>query len=472
MAPIEHAKPGEKYDLIILGGGSAGSGASRRAAMYGKKVAVIEKDGKLGGTCVNVGCVPKKLMWYAADMSERLRAAESFGYPNAAALSTEFNWEYYKKKRDAYVHMLNGAYARNFDKEGVEFHDGFASFVDAHTVAIKRKDGSVDHITADTFYIATGGRPTIPKNVPGAELGITSDGFFDLEKRPQRVAVVGAGYIAVELAGIFHTLGSEVHLMIRHEKVLRTFDPIIQDTLTDWLEHTGVNLHKSTDVVKVEGQKGGPITVHTKAGASVEVDCLLWAVGRHSNTEGLNLDKIGVKVNEKGDVVVDEYQKSSVDHIYSMGDVAGKALLTPVAIAAGRRTSNRLYGGPKFKDDKLDYENIPTVVFSHPPCGTVGLTEPEARKKFGDEAVKIYKTTFKAMYFGMFNDDEHKEPTAYKVICVGPEEKIVGIHIIGMGSDEMMQGFGVVVRMGGTKEDLDRTVAIHPTSAEELVTLR
>ncbi|EJU05810.1 glutathione-disulfide reductase [Dacryopinax primogenitus] len=472
MAPIEKSTSNEKYDLIILGGGSAGSGASRRAAMYGKKVAVIEKDGKLGGTCVNVGCVPKKLMWHAADMAERLRAAASYGYPDAGALSQEFNWEYFKKKRDAYVHMLNGVYERNFNKEGVEFHDGFASFVDQHTVAVKRRDGTVDHMTADTFYIAVGGRPGIPKDVPGAELGITSDGFFELEHRPKRVCVVGAGYIAVELAGIFHTLGSDVHLMIRHEKVLRTFDPMLQDVLTDWLVHTGVDLHKNTLVTKVEGQKGGPLTVFTNDGKSVEVDCLLWAIGRHPSTESLNLDKIGVKVDEKGDVIVDEFQKTSVDHIYSMGDCAGKYLLTPVAIAAGRRTSNRLYGGPQFKDDKLSYENIPTVVFSHPPCGTVGLTEPEARKKYGDANIKIYKTSFKAMYFGMFNDDSHKEPTSYKVICVGPEEKVVGIHIIGMGSDEMMQGFGVAVRMGCTKEDLDRTVAIHPTSSEELVTLR
>jgi len=276
--------------------------------------------------------------------------------------------------------------------------------------------------------------------------------------------------IAVELAGVLHTLGSETHLIIRHDKVLRTFDPAIQDTITPWMEKTGIHLHKKTNVVKVEGEKGKTLTVHTDKGDKIEVDVLLWAIGRHANTEGMGLEELGVKLDKKGDVVVDEYQNTNVKGITSIGDVQGKALLTPVAIAAGRRLSNRLFGPEKFKNDKLDYTNIPTVVFSHPTIGTVGLTEPEARAKYGD-AVKIYKSSFRALYFSMI-DEEHKEPTVYKLVCVGPEEKVVGVHIIGQGSDEVMQGFGVAVKMGATKADLDNTVAIHPTSAEELVTLR
>lgn len=313
--------------------------------------------------------------------------------------------------------------------------------------------------------------------IPGASLGIDSDGFFDLEDQPKRVAVVGAGYIAVELAGVLHTLGSETHVLIRRERVLRTFDPILQDTLTPWMEHTGINIHKNTAVVKVEGQKGGELTVHLNDGTQLKVDCLLWAIGRHANTEGLGLEELGIQLDKRGDVVVDEWQKAlfvegtpQLENIFAIGDIQGKALLTPVAIAAGRRLSNRLFGPEKFKNDKLSYEDIPTVVFSHPTIGTVGLTEPEARQKYGSD-VKIYKSSFRSLYFSQI-DEEHKEPTVFKLIVVGEEERVVGVHIIGQGSDEVLQGFAVAVKMGARKQDLDDTVAIHPTSAEELVTLR
>ncbi|THG95022.1 hypothetical protein EW145_g8037, partial [Phellinidium pouzarii] len=311
----------------------------------------------------------------------------------------------------------------------------------------------------------------IDKTVPGASLGIDSDGFFGLETQPRRVAVVGAGYIAVELAGVFHTLGSETHLLLRHERVLRSFDPTLQDTLTDWMVHTGVNVHKKTEVKRVEGAQGGPLTLHLSTGATLEVDVLLWAIGRHANTENVGLAQVGVATDDKGVILVDEYQNTNIPNVYAIGDVQGKFQLTPVAIAAGRRLSNRLFGPEKFKNDKLSYENIPTVVFSHPPIGTVGLTEPEAREKYGDDNIKIYKSSFRALYFGMV-DEEHKEPSVHKLICTGPEERVVGLHIIGLGSDEITQGFGVAIKMGATKQDFDDTVAIHPTSGEELVTLR
>ncbi|KAJ7184387.1 glutathione reductase [Mycena filopes] len=471
MPPIFDKPTTDKYDLVMIGGGSGGSGCSRRAASYGKKVAVVEMSGILGGTCVNVGCVPKKIMWHAADLHEKI-INHSAGYHIEGGGSPKFNWAAFKPKRDAYIRKLNGIYASNFEKEGVEHHTGFGRLLSASTVEVTRPDGQKYTLNADNICIATGGHPVIPSDeeIPGASLGVDSDGFFALEEQPKRVAVVGAGYIAVELAGVFNALGSETHLVIRGETVLRTFDPAVQQALTPWMEQTGVKLHKSSKVVKVTGEKGKTLTVTTDKGESIEVDALVWAIGRKSLTAGMGLEELGIKLNSKGDVVVDEYQNSTVKGVTAIGDVQGKALLTPVAIAAGRKLSNRLFGPAQYKDDKLSYEDIPTVVFSHPTIGTVGLTEPQAREKYGD-TVKIYKTSFRSLYFSMI-EEEHKEPTMFKVVCVGPEERVVGIHILGAGSDEMMQGFAVAVKMKARKQDLDDTVAIHPTSAEELVTLR
>ncbi|KAJ7491199.1 glutathione reductase [Mycena latifolia] len=472
MPPIFDKSTVDKYDLVLIGGGSGGSACSRRAASYGKKVAVIEMTGVLGGTCVNVGCVPKKIMWHAADLQEKItHHAKGYHIKGDAAIP-KFDWATFKPQRDAYIRRLNGIYANNFEKEGVEHHHGFGRLTSASTIEVTRPDGQKYTINTDKICVATGGHPVIPseEEIPGASLGIDSDGFFALEEQPKRVAVVGAGYIAVELAGVFNALGSETHLIIRGETVLRTFDPAIQETLTPWMEHTGLHLHKSSKVVKVAGEKGKTLTLTTNKGETIEVDALVWAIGRKALTEGLGLEELGVKLDSKGDVVVDEYQNSNVKGITAIGDVQGKALLTPVAIAAGRRLSNRLFGPPEFKNDKLSYEDIPTVVFSHPTIGTVGLTEPQAREKYGDD-VKIYKTSFRSLYFSMI-EEEHKEPSMFKLVCVGPEERVVGIHIIGAGSDEMMQGFAVAVKMKARKKDLDDTVAIHPTSAEELVTLR
>lgn len=477
MAPLNKLQ--EKYDYICIGGGSGGVASSRRAASYGKKVALIESSPHLGGTCVNVGCVPKKIMWHAADLADRLRHASN-GYHFENVPPPQFNWASFKPQRDAYIRRLNGIYEKNLEKEKVDLYGGTARLVSPNEVQITPSDGGEPYVIAgDYITVATGGRPTIPSEdqIPGASLGIDSDGFFDLEDQPKRVAVVGAGYIAVELAGVLHTLGSETHLLIRRERVLRTFDPIIQDTLTPWMEHTGINIHKNTSVTKVEGQKGGELTVHLNDGTQLKVDCVLWAIGRHANTEGLGLEELGIQLDKRGDVVVDEFQKAlfvegkpQLENIFAVGDIQGKALLTPVAIAAGRRLSNRLFGPEKFKNDKLSYEDIPTVVFSHPTIGTVGLTEPEAREKYGSD-VKIYKSSFRSLYFSQI-EEEHKEPTVYKLVVVGEEERVVGVHIIGQGSDEVMQGFAVAVKMGARKQDLDDTVAIHPTSAEELVTLR
>jgi glutathione reductase (NADPH) len=306
-----------------------------------------------------------QIMWHAADLADKFK--QSAGYKFGGVQNATFDWASFKPQRDAYIRQLNGIYERNLANENVEYHKGCATLLSRSTVEVTKPDGKSKYVlNAKNICIATGGRPIIPSDdkVPGASLGINSDGFFDLEEQPKRVAVIGAGYIAVELAGVFNSLGTETHLIIRYDKVLRTFDPTLQDTLTQWMEHTGVKFHKGSNVVKVEGSKGSPLTVHTNKGEKIEVDTVLWAVGRRANTENIGLEDVGVQLNDKGDVVVDEFQNSNIKGITAIGDVQGKALLTPVAIAAGRRLSNRLFGPEKFKDQKLSYEDIPTVVFS------------------------------------------------------------------------------------------------------------
>ncbi|PSR80664.1 hypothetical protein PHLCEN_2v6684 [Hermanssonia centrifuga] len=406
-------------------------------------------------------------MWHAADIADKIRHAKGYKFKGPGIGHPQFDWQTFKPQRDAYIRRLNGIYESNVAKEGVDYFRGFGRVVSPSEVEVTNPDGTKVVLKTDYVCVATGGRPTFPteQQIPGASLGIDSDGFFDLEDQPKRVAVVGAGYIAVELAGVLNTLGTETHLVIRQDHFLRTFDPTIYETLGNWADHTGIKIHKKSKVVKVEGTKGQTLTVHTDKGEKIEVDTLIWAIGRHANTEGLGVEELGVKLDKKGDIVTNEWQESNVKGILAIGDVQGRALLTPVAIAAGRRLSNRLFGPPKFKNDKLSYEDIPTVVFSHPPIGTVGLTEPEARAKYGAD-VKIYKSSFRALYFSMVTEEE-KEPSVYKLIVTGPEEKVVGIHVIGLGSDEVIQGFAVALKMGATKEDLDNTVAIHPTSGEE-----
>lgn len=313
-----------------------------------------------------LGCVPKKIMWHAADIADKIRHAKGYKFQGPGIGEPQFDWKSFKPQRDAYIHRLNGIYDTNVTKEGVDYFHGFARLPAANEVEVTQPDGTKLTLKADYVCVATGGRPTIPSDdkIPGASLGIDSDGFFDLEEQPKRVAVVGAGYIAVELAGVFNTLGTETHLIIRQENFLRTFDPTIYETLGKWASHTGIHIHKKSQVTKVEGTKGGPLTVHTDNGEKIEVDVLLWAIGRHANTEGLGLEELGVKLNKKGEIITNEYQESNVPGILSVGDVQGRVLLTPVAIAAARRLSNRLFGPAKFKNDKLDYENIATVVFS------------------------------------------------------------------------------------------------------------
>nr|AET35423.1 GlrA [Syzygites megalocarpus] len=456
------------YDYLVIGGGSGGLASARRASgIHGAKVALIEAQTRLGGTCVNVGCVPKKVMWNAASIAESLRDAKQYGFGEHEA---KFDWKFFKEKRDAYVKRLNGIYERNLGNDKVEHFEGFASFVDKNTVRVQKSKTESFEISAKKIMIATGGHPIIP-DIPGAELGIDSDGFFDLETQPKRVAVIGTGYIGIELAGIFNTLGSKTTVFSRTKHILRSFDNIIRENLLKEMQNVGVDFAFDSRVKSLVRENDGIRVEYEINGVShnLQVDTVLWAIGRLPNIKELNLEKVGVQLTDKGHISADEYQNTTTEGIYALGDACGKAELTPVAIAAGRKLSDRLFGGEKFKEAKLDYENIPTAVFSHPTAGTVGLTEEQARERFGDENVKTYTSKFVNMYFSML---EHKEPTAYKLVVTGPEEKVVGVHILGRGSDEILQGFGVAVRMGATKANFDACVAIHPTAAEELVTMR
>lgn len=469
MAPIIK----KHYDYIVIGGGSGGVASSRRAASYGAKTLIIEGK-RLGGTCVNVGCVPKKVMWNASDLATRVLEANEYGLFQQFPLTKEnltFNWEQFKGKRDAYVKRLNGIYERNLTKEGVDIVMGWAKFNKDGNIEVTNPDNTIDVYSGDKVLIATGGQPIFPYNIPGYEHGISSDGFFELEKQPKKVVVVGAGYIGIELAGVFHGLGTDAHLVIRGETVLRKFDESIQHTITDHYVKEGINVHKTSKVTKVtKDATTKKLTVEINDGAEIleDVDTLIWTIGRRSLL-GLGLDNVGVKLNDHEQVIVDEYQNSNVENIYSLGDVVGNVELTPVAIAAGRKLSNRLFGPEEFKNDKLDYTNVPSVVFSHPEAGSIGLTESQAVTKYGAENLKIYNTQFVGMYYAMLTE---KSPIRYKLICAGPDEKVVGLHLVGDDSAEMLQGFGVAIKMGATKKDFDNCIAIHPTSAEELVTLR
>ncbi|CAK4034527.1 probable glutathione reductase [Lecanosticta acicola] len=466
MAPIQ-----KECDYLVIGGGSGGLASARRAsAMYGAKAIAIENK-RLGGTCVNVGCVPKKITWSAAAIAETIHEAKAYGF--SVQETAPFDWPTFSHKRAKYVERLNGIYEKNLKNDKVEYLHGTATFQDRHTVKVTLDDKSEVDIKAKKILVAVGGYPSLPPGIEGVELGITSDGFFELEKQPKKVAVVGAGYIAVEMAGMFNALGTETHLFIRQDSFLRTFDPMVQEKIMAEYKRQGMIIHTRSSQSKLEDIGNGQKKLHYKDSdgeGTLDVDTVLWAIGRAPELTHLNLDVTGVKLNEKGHIPVDDYQNTNVDHIYALGDVCDKGYeLTPVAIAAGRRLSDRLFGGKA--DAKLEYENIPSVVFAHPEVGSVGLTEPDARKKFGDENIKIYQTSFTSMYYAMM-EPEDKAPTAYKVICAGKEEKVVGLHILGIGSAEILQGFGVAIKMGATKADFDRCVAIHPTSAEELVTLK
>lgn len=448
----------ERYDFLVIGAGSGGLAAARRAAGHGARVALVE-DGHLGGTCVNVGCVPKKVMWYAAELAHYLEDASGYGFEEVGG---RLDWAGLVARREEYIERLRGIYARNLDRDGVTLVRGRARFTGERSVTVDDRTLEAEHV-----LIATGSRPAVP-GVPGAELGIDSDGFFALREQPRRVAVVGGGYIALELAGVLQALGSEVTIFIRRELPLKHFDPMLREMVMEAMEAQGMRVRNGTQVQQLErGDQEAITVVSDQSPESESFDTVIWATGRAANTQGLNLAATGVEPDEAGFIAVDEWQETGHPGITAVGDVTGEWMLTPVAIAAGRRLADRLFGNRP--GSRLDYRDIPTVVFSHPPIGTVGMSEDEACYRYGEEAVTTYSTRFKPMYGALSERDLR---TGMKVVTVGAEERVVGVHLIGKDVDEILQGFAVAVKMGATKADLDDTVALHPTSAEELVTLK
>jgi glutathione reductase (NADPH) len=445
----------QHFDIIAMGGGSGGLAVAQRAAEYGARAAVIEQ-GRLGGTCVNAGCVPKKVLWNAAHIVEGARDAAGYGISLPEA---KVDWEDMRNRRDAYIVRLNGVYARNLEKRGVVHISGRATFQDAHTVVV----GS-NRYTADHIVVATGGQPLRPA-LPGQELGLTSDEFFAMNSRPNRVAVIGSGYIAVEIAGVLNAFGSKVELVARGDTVLREFDTLVQSALMREMRSAGIEFHLNTLTASLAQDAGGIHLTSADGSRLGGFDAVIWALGRQPSTADLQLERAGLRTDAQGFLRTDAYQQTTVASIYAIGDVTGRSALTPVAIAAGRRLADRLFNGQI--DRHLDYSGIPTVVFSHPPVGTVGLTEAQAR---ADHAhVEIKTTAFVPMYYAL---TERRQRCEMKLVLAGAEQRVVGCHIVGDGADEMLQGFAVAMRMGATLKDFQNTVAIHPTNAEELVTMR
>jgi glutathione reductase (NADPH) len=488
LQPVVFATdPSSEYDAIVIGGGSGGSGFAKRAVGYGAKVCVIERGATYdenglrtgagpGGTCVNVGCVPKKIMFMAAAHREMMTGpaatAKGYGFDVPEEVG-KVDWAALKARRDAYVGRLTTGYKGGWQNAGVEVIDGVASFKDAKTISIEDSEGKTTTISGKNIVIACGG---VPKalDIPGGELVINSDSFFELEEQPKKVAVIGAGYIAVEMAGIFEALGSETHLFFRGEGVLRGFDPFIQENLMEALQNHGPTLHPLSTPASIKKESDGTLTYSTTEGPDGKpceysgFDCILCSIGRRPVTDVLDLDKAGVETTAGGFIKVDEYENTNVDGILAIGDATTTGYeLTPVALAAGRRLGDRLFGGEARA--RIEYETIGTVVFSHPPIGVIGLTEPQAKKEFGEDNIVVKTAKFGSMLYA-FNEDEHKVKTGLKLVLKLPEERIVGMHIIGPYSDEIMQGFAVAVRMGATRADFEASVAIHPTIGEELVT--
>lgn len=447
------------YDYLVIGGGSGGIASANRAGMHGEKVALIEES-VLGGTCVNLGCVPKKVMWYVAEMMESFKHyGEGYGIKFNGEPTLDF--KKMVENREKYISFLHKAYKSGLDSNNVELIKGKASFVDDSTVEVNGNFYTAKHI-----LIATGGRPK-RLDIPGGDLGVVSDGVFDLTELPKSVAVIGGGYIGVEMSNIFHALGSDTHMFVRKPQPLYNFDSIICEGFAEISEREGRNIHTSKTVEKVEQLGEKHYKLFFADGTAHETELIIWATGRVPNTEGLNVEAAGVNLYPGGYVEVDQYQNTTGSNVYSVGDVTGRVELTPVAIAAGRRLSERLFNNQT--DEYLDYTNIPTVIFTHPPIGTIGMTEEQVRDQYNEEDIKVYQTSFTSMHSSITSN---RQKSYMKLVCVGKEEKVVGLHGIGKGMDEILQGFAVAIQMGATKRDFDRTVAIHPTAAEEFVTMR
>jgi glutathione reductase (NADPH) len=441
------------YDLFVIGVGSGGTRAARMIASTGAKVAAAEQQ-FLGGTCVNVGCVPKKLMVFASHFHEDFEDAEGFGWD---VTTDRFHWDRLIANKDREISRLNDVYRRMLDHAGVKLYEAPAKIVDRHTIMVGNET-----VTTDRIIVATGGWPTMPE-IPGIEHAISSNEVFFLPDLPKRFVVVGGGYIAVEFAGIMNGLGSKVTQIYRGENILRGFDNDVRRLLSTEIANKGIDLRTATNITAIEKQ--GDVLVATLTdGSTLEADCIMFATGRHPRTQGIGLEEIGVELDAKGAIKVDEYSRTNLDNVWAIGDVTDRIALTPVAI----QEAMALYRTEYLNDPTpSDHANVPCTVFSQPSVGAVGLTEEEARAKYGE--LDIYKSIFTPMKLSLTN---RAEKTLMKLVVDQASQKVVGVHMVGPDAGEIIQGIAIAVKMGATKRDFDRTVGIHPTAAEEFVTMR
>jgi glutathione reductase (NADPH) len=441
------------YDLFTIGAGSGGVRASRMSASYGARVAVAEER-YLGGTCVNVGCIPKKLFSYGAHYAEDFEDAAAFGWQ---VERKGFDWKVLVANKDKEIKWLNGIYRNILESKKVRIFEARARLLDAHTVEVGGQ-----RVTADKILVATGGWPVVP-DFPGKEHAITSNEAFHLPAMPKRIVVVGGGYIAVEFAAIFHGFGAHVTQLYRGGLFLRGFDLDVRKTLAEEMRKKKIDLRFDADVARIE-KKSGALAVTLKDGSTLEADAVMYATGRAPNTKGLGLEAAGVKLDEDGAVVVDDYFQTTAPNIYALGDVIDRIQLTPVAIGEAMVLSANLFKGER---QRMDYADIPTAVFSHPNIGTVGLTEEDARKRFPQ--VEIYRTSFRPLRHTMTLREER---TMMKLVVDKATGRVVGCHMVGPEAGEIIQGLGIALKCGATKAQFDATVGIHPTAAEEFVTMR
>ncbi|VXB81648.1 Glutathione amide reductase [Luteimonas sp. 9C] len=450
------------FDLIVIGGGSGGLAAAFRAAEYGQRVAVLEPQ-LLGGTCVNVGCVPKKAMWLAADLGQRIRQAAQLGFDLPADGRGGFDWPKFITDRQRYIHGIHESYRKRLDRDGILVLPSRGRL--AGQDRVECEDGTC--LTAPHIVLAAGSHPVRP-DVPGAELGAISDDFFRWCDAPPRVAIIGGGYIAIELGGVLQALGSQVDICVREQRLLRQADAELVTQLQENYCQQGIDLVFGYGLKALHREADGRLQLEAVDGSLRSgYDAVLFATGRRPNTGDLGLDSVGITPDAGGNIPVDAWQATPAPGVYAVGDICGCGpTLTPVAIAAARRLCDRLFGGKP--DAKLDADNVPSVVFSHPPLAMVGLTEAQAREVHGDD-VHVYRSNFRPMREALA---ESTQRSLFKLICVGDERRVVGIHLLGDAADEILQGFAVALKMGATLDDLHDTVAIHPTSAEEVVLMR
>lgn len=441
------------YDLFTIGAGSGGVRASRFAGGFGARVAIAEER-YLGGTCVNVGCVPKKLFVYAAEFAHDFEDAAGFGWTVG---ERTFDWPTLIHNKNQEINRLNGIYERLLNNAGVDIINGRARIIDEHTVEV---DGQ--QYTSEYILVATGGWPRLPE-IPGVEHAITSNEAFYLEQLPERMIIVGGGYIAVEFAGVFNNLGVEVTMLHRGNLILRGFDDDIRDTLETEMSKQGIEVRCHEEIVQIE-KDGETLTATLKSGDTLTAGAIMYAIGRVPNTTGIGLEAAGVELNEKGAIVVNEYLQSSVPHIYALGDVIDRIQLTPMATAEGMAVARNLFDG---QAQVPAYDNVPTAIFSHPNVGTVGLTEAEARHQY--KHVDIYRTKFRPMKHTLSGREER---VMMKLVVDADTDKVLGVHMVGPEAGETIQGFAVALKAGATKAVFDSTIGIHPTAAEEFVTMR